>query len=73
MRKTWANNEEIGNNMQRKSKDHTRIHMLNPKVRDTVHSNFNHSRVTMASFTIPTTNDYKPGGTMNIVQGDVVG
>eukprot|EP00957_Ditylum_brightwellii_P064544 4897895-Ditylum_brightwellii.AAC.1 len=27
----------------------------------------------MASSTIPTTNDYKPGGTMNIIQGDVVG
>eukprot|EP00957_Ditylum_brightwellii_P026793 2026528-Ditylum_brightwellii.AAC.2 len=27
----------------------------------------------MASSTIPTTNDYKPGGTMNILQGDVVG
>eukprot|EP00957_Ditylum_brightwellii_P064883 4922326-Ditylum_brightwellii.AAC.1 len=31
-------------------------------VRDTVNSSFNHSR-----------NDYKPGGTINIVQGDVVG
>eukprot|EP00957_Ditylum_brightwellii_P185241 14105823-Ditylum_brightwellii.AAC.1 len=27
----------------------------------------------MASSTIPTTNDYKPGSTMNIVQGDLVG
>eukprot|EP00957_Ditylum_brightwellii_P170951 13011999-Ditylum_brightwellii.AAC.1 len=42
-------------------------------VRDTVKSNFNHSRVTMESSTIPTKNDYKPGGPMNIVQGDIVG
>eukprot|EP00957_Ditylum_brightwellii_P061353 4656694-Ditylum_brightwellii.AAC.2 len=27
----------------------------------------------LANSTIPTTNDYKPGGTMNIVQGDIVG
>eukprot|EP00957_Ditylum_brightwellii_P155932 11869613-Ditylum_brightwellii.AAC.1 len=42
-------------------------------VRDTVNSNSDHSRVTMASSIIPTTNDYKPDGTMNIVQGDIVG
>eukprot|EP00957_Ditylum_brightwellii_P032852 2490823-Ditylum_brightwellii.AAC.1 len=29
-RENWANSEEIGDNMQRKVKDHTRIHMLNP-------------------------------------------
>eukprot|EP00957_Ditylum_brightwellii_P025004 1891824-Ditylum_brightwellii.AAC.1 len=27
----------------------------------------------MPSFTIPTTNNYKPGSTMNIVQGEIVG
>eukprot|EP00957_Ditylum_brightwellii_P195261 14875632-Ditylum_brightwellii.AAC.1 len=42
-------------------------------VKDTVKSNFDHSRVTMARSTIPTANDYKPGGTMSIVQGDIVG
>eukprot|EP00957_Ditylum_brightwellii_P149194 11361210-Ditylum_brightwellii.AAC.2 len=42
-------------------------------VRDTINSNFNYGRVTMTSSTIPTANNYKPDGTMNIVQGDVVG
>eukprot|EP00957_Ditylum_brightwellii_P185360 14114199-Ditylum_brightwellii.AAC.1 len=42
-------------------------------IHDTVQHHFEHSKVTMASSCIHVQNHFKPGGTMSMIQGDMVG
>eukprot|EP00957_Ditylum_brightwellii_P165445 12595936-Ditylum_brightwellii.AAC.1 len=42
-------------------------------IHDTIQHHFEHSKVIMASLCIPVQNYFKPGGTMSLIQGDMVG